>query len=81
MPKELRWVLPLIAAELPSLSRGKDGHDAVPVIGFGLLRGVDEDAGRVNARENRRDMQNGGSGAGRLERCQGGYRFRIRGRI
>ena len=77
MPKEFCWVLPLILAELPSLARGKDGHDAVPVIGFELLRGVDEDAGRVNARENRRDVQNGGGGAGRLERCQGGYWFRM----
>ena len=68
MPKEFRWVLPLIAAELPCLARGKDGHDAVPVIGFELLRGVDEDeaesAGRVNARENPGDVQNGGGGAG-----------------
>ena len=68
MPKEFCWVLPLILAELPSLARGKDGHDAVPVIGFELLRGVDEDeaesAGRVNARENPGDVQNGGGGAG-----------------
>lgn len=68
MPKEFRWVLPFIAAELPCLTRGEDGHDAVPVVGFELLRGVDEDeaesAGGVDARENAGDVQDGGGGAG-----------------
>lgn len=68
MPKEFRWVLPFIAAELPCLTRGEDGNDAVPVVGFELLRGVDEDeaesARRVDARENTGDVQDGGSGAG-----------------
>lgn len=68
MPKEFRWVLPFIAAELPCLARGEDGHDAAPVVGFELLRGVHEDeaesAGRVDARENAGDVQDGGGGAG-----------------
>lgn len=68
MPKEFRWVLPFVAAELPCLARGKDGHDAVPVVGFELLRGVDEDEAestrRVDARENAGDVQYGGGGAG-----------------
>lgn len=68
MPEEFRWVLPFIAAELPCLARGEDGHDAVPIVGFELLRGVDEDeaesAGRVDTREDAGDVQNCGSGAG-----------------
>lgn len=69
MSKEFRWVLPFIAAELPCLAGGEDGHDAVPVIGLELLRSVDEDEaespGRVNGRENSGDVQDGGGGAGR----------------
>lgn len=68
MPKEFRWVLPFIAAELPCLTRGEDGHDAVPVVGFELLRGVDEDeaesARRVDARENAGYVQDCGGGTG-----------------
>lgn len=68
LPKEFRWVLPFIAAELPCLARGEDGHDAVPIVRFELLRGVDEDeaesAGRVDTWENPGDVQNGGGSAG-----------------
>lgn len=35
--------LPLVATELPRLARGEDGHDAAPIVGFELLRGVNED--------------------------------------
>lgn len=68
MPKEFSWVLPFVAAELPCLARGKNGHDAIPVVGFELLRGIDEDeaesARRVDARENAGDVKDGGGGAG-----------------
>ena len=36
-------ILPFVALELPRLPRGKDRNDAVPVIRFELLRGVDQD--------------------------------------
>lgn len=68
MPKEFRWVLPFVAAELPCLARGENGNDAVPVVRFELLRGVDEDEAestrRVDARENAGDVKDGGGGAG-----------------
>ena len=50
------------------MARGEDGHDAVPIVGFELLRGVDEDeaesAGRVDTWENPGDVQNSGGSAG-----------------
>lgn len=41
--EEVRWILPLVAFELPGLAGGEDGYDAAPVVGFELLWGVDED--------------------------------------
>lgn len=43
MPEQFLWLPPFIAAELPDLARGEDGDDAVPVVRFELVGGVDED--------------------------------------
>lgn len=41
--EQLGRVAPPVVLELPGLARGEDGHDAVPVLGFELLRALDED--------------------------------------
>jgi len=38
MSKQLLRSLPLIALELPYLTRGKDSNDAGPILGLKLLR-------------------------------------------
>ena len=68
MPEQLRRRLPLVAAKLPRLARGEDGDDAAPVVGLELLGGIDKDEAqgprRVDGREQARDVQDCGSGAG-----------------
>lgn len=41
-PEELLWFAPLVAAELPDLARGKDGHNPVPIVWLELLGTVDD---------------------------------------
>ena len=59
--EQFRCGLPFVAFELPGLTRCEDGHDAVPVVGFELLGGVDEDeserALRIDARQDTGDVE------------------------
>jgi hypothetical protein len=58
--EELNGVAPLIAAELPGLTSGKDSDHTVPIVWFEFLGGVDYDEAhglrRVDGREMAGDM-------------------------
>ena len=41
--KQLCWLRPLVALELPCLAGGEDSDDARPVVGLELVGSVDED--------------------------------------
>ena len=41
--KQLLWLSPLVAPELPYLARGEDSHHPIPVIRLELFRGIDND--------------------------------------
>ena len=43
VPKQLSWCLPLVALELPYLSRSKNCHDAGPILGLKLLGRINDD--------------------------------------
>jgi hypothetical protein len=43
MAKELCWLTPLIALELPRLTSCEDGDNAIPVIGLEVIRRLDKD--------------------------------------
>lgn len=66
--EQIRRVLPLVALELPRLTRGEDAHDAIPVVRFELLGGVDQDEAegplRVEGGEQAGDVQDVGGGEG-----------------
>lgn len=74
MAKELRWLTPLIALELPRLTSCKDGDNAIPVIGLEVIRRLDKDESQRTGRFygwhdaiDVEDVQGGRSGRGR--RC------------
>ena len=64
MFKQIRWIAPLVALELPRLTRGEDCNDAVPVVWLELLWGVDEDESEravgVDGGEEARDLDHVG---------------------
>lgn len=66
MLEQLHRIIPLVVLKLPRLARRQHRDDAIPVIGFELLGGIDEDEAEravgIDAREEARDVQNAGCG-------------------
>lgn len=62
MAKEVCGVAPFVTLELPSLTGGEDGDNAVPIVGLEVIRRFDENetqrTGRVNGRHDAVDVEN-----------------------